>query len=111
MLAYINKNRKPYLITFSLLLLSIADAIFTDIGLRHNLITELNPIMNSIYYTSVFSFYFVKIVLPLALLVFIPYAFSSRLVKRTLVFALVIYFGVFVYHIGWTSYVYYVISS
>lgn len=111
MLQHILKHRKPYLITFCLLLLSIADAIFTDLGLRHAVITELNPIMNSVYYTSISLFYVIKIILPVMLLIAIPYAFSSRLVKQTLTFALLIYFGVFIYHVGWTSYVFYLLSS
>ena len=109
MLEHIHKHRKPYLISFCLLLLSLADAIFTDFGLRHAVITELNPIMNSVYHTSISLFYVLKIILPVMLLIFIPCAFSNRLVKRTLTFALVIYFGVFIYHVGWASYAFYVL--
>ncbi|OLO42486.1 hypothetical protein BTR23_00245 [Alkalihalophilus pseudofirmus] len=110
MFTILHKHRKSYMITTSLFLLSTADAIFTDIGLRQAVITELNPIMNSIYDTSIFLFYFIKIVLPLALIFCAPYAFSSRIVKRTLTCAIVIYFGVFVYHIGWSTYVFFLFS-
>ena len=55
-------------VILSLLLLAILDSLFTDIGIRQNLIQEANPIMKSLYETSVLGFYTLKISLPILLL-------------------------------------------
>ncbi|WP_374193894.1 DUF5658 family protein [Alkalihalobacillus sp. BA299] len=104
---HIIQHRTPYLLTCCLLLLSIADAIFTDIGLRQAVISEMNPIINSIYDKSVILFYLIKIALPISLIICVPYVISSGIVKQILAFAVIIYFCVFIYHIGWSTYVIY----
>ncbi|OMC89289.1 hypothetical protein BK128_04440 [Viridibacillus sp. FSL H7-0596] len=86
-----------------LLFLSVLDSIFTDFGIRHNHITEANPLMRLVYESSVFGFYSLKIMFPLLLL----YILSKVQIKRSLLLlmgaAIILYSVVFIQHIWWIS--------
>lgn len=87
-----------------LLLLCFSDAAFTDIGLRFFLIEEMNPIVRHIYEWNIVSYYGVKLVLPL-LLILIYYQLKNRKWINPFILATVaFYFLVNIYHLIWVSF-------
>ncbi len=88
-------------IYFMILLLCITDAIFTDLGLRADQISELNPIMNHIYFQlGIAWFYLIKVGLPLLLFLFKAYIPFKRIYKP-LAFTLTLYLFVNGLHLVW----------
>lgn len=90
-----------------IILLSLAtlDSLFTDFGLRHNYITEANPLMRVVYETSVFGFYLLKISLPFLLLYLLTKIEPPTYLRFLLGFALVLYSFVLCKHVIWLSFV------
>ncbi|MFC4409934.1 DUF5658 family protein [Chungangia koreensis] len=88
---------------FLLFLLSILDAFYTDLGIRHQFITEANPLMNMIYEKTVIGFYGIKLILPLLMLFIV----LNIKVKRHLWFLIngsLILYGVILYlHLQWIT--------
>ncbi|MEX3621474.1 DUF5658 family protein [Viridibacillus arvi] len=86
-----------------LLFLSILDSIFTDFGIRHNHITEANPLMKLVYENSVFWFYSLKIMFPLLLLYILSKVQLKRSLQLLMGAAIVLYSSVFIQHVWWIS--------
>ncbi|MFJ7933800.1 DUF5658 family protein [Sporosarcina sp. NPDC096371] len=88
-----------------LLSLAIWDALFTDFGLRNNHITEANPLMRSVYETSISGFFLIKISLPFLLLFVLTKIEPKRYLRFLLRFALALYSFVLCQHLLWLSFV------
>ncbi|WP_371812479.1 DUF5658 family protein [Sporosarcina sp. Marseille-Q4063] len=86
-----------------LILLAFLDSLFTDIGIRQNHISEANPIMKSIYDTSVFGFYALKISLPLFLLLLLSKIKPKKYLKVLISSAVILYTVVLFLHFFWIS--------
>lgn len=87
-----------------LLLLCFSDAAFTDIGLRFFLIEEMNPIVKRIYEWNIVSYYGVKLLLPL-LLILIYYHLKNRKWMNPFILAtMALYCLVNIYHLIWVSF-------
>ncbi|KXH87054.1 hypothetical protein AU377_00285 [Sporosarcina sp. HYO08] len=84
-----------------LFLLAVADAYFTDLGLRNDHVTEANPLMDLLYSNSVLGFYLIKISLPLALLFIISKIQPKRYLKLLIGFTLLLYSFVLSQHFLW----------
>ncbi len=93
---------------YGLLLLSFADAAFTDLGLRLGLIEEMNPLVKEIYNWHIAAFYGLKIVLPLLLIVIFYQLKSKAWINPCILLAVLLYFIVNMYHLIW---IYYGIAS
>lgn len=93
-------NHYKHLVTV-LLLLAIADAYFTDLGLRNDHVTEANPLMDLLYTNSVLGFYLIKISLPFALLLIISKIQPKRYLKCLIGFTLILYSFVITQHFLW----------
>lgn len=89
---------------FFLLTLAILDSLFTDFGLRHNYITEANPLMRTVYETSIPGFYLLKISLPLLLLYLLAKIKPKKYLQVLLGFTLALYCYVLCLHIIWLSF-------
>ncbi|CAM3164139.1 DUF5658 domain-containing protein [Filibacter tadaridae] len=87
----------------TLLTLSIVDALLTDFGIRNNHISEANPLMRSIYDSSIFSFYAIKIILPLILLNVITKIEPKLYIRLLVGSSLLIYTAVLSLHVWWIS--------
>jgi hypothetical protein len=90
------------LVTF-VVIASILDAILTDVGLRHQLIVEANPIMRYLYENVYWSYYSVKILLPISLFFLIAKVGKQVLVSNLFRLAAVIYAGILIMHIYWIT--------
>lgn len=88
---------------FGLLLLSFADAVFTDIGLRFFLIDELNPIVKRIYEWNIVSYYAMKLLLPMLLIVIYYFTKNRKWINPCILLTVVLYFFVNIYHLIWIS--------
>ncbi|WP_134702720.1 DUF5658 family protein [Ammoniphilus sp. YIM 78166] len=83
------------------LLLCISDAVFTDLGLRAGQISELNPLMNHVYFhTGITWFYLIKVGLPLLLFLFKAHIPFKR-VYKPLALTLTLYLLVNGLHLVW----------
>ncbi|WP_375709396.1 DUF5658 family protein [Niallia sp. NCCP-28] len=91
---------------FLFLLLSFlngADAIFTYIGLRYNLILEANPLMNNLWILSPSLFLFCKLFLSF-LLIALAFFFTTKNRRNWYVILsipLCFYFFILMSHISW----------
>ncbi|RXT15065.1 DUF5658 family protein [Ammoniphilus sp. CFH 90114] len=91
-------------ILIPLLLLCIADTVFTDIGLSFEWIEELNPLMKYIYFEQgVALFYLIKMGLPCSLFLIKNFSTSLRLL---LVFTTTLYTGILFMHLAWFTQIY-----
>jgi len=86
-----------------LLLLSMLDAFFTDLGIRKSLITEANPLMNGIYERSIVSFYALKIIMPLLLVGILSKIQPSLFIKILIIVAASLYSAILLMHIMWIN--------
>ncbi|WP_078553391.1 DUF5658 family protein [Bacillus alkalicellulosilyticus] len=98
--------RPTIVLAFLLLLLSVADATFTDIGIKYFGVTEANPLMDYVYHQSIILFYAIKVALPCLLLLLIPYIFKNKKINVLFMGAIGLYFCIFLYHLGWLSLAY-----
>lgn len=85
-------------------MLCLFDAVATDVGMRLQLIAELNPFAKWLYDTHVAVFYTYKTGLPLALLAIVPYIKRQAFISVLLTFAVVVYSLLALYHLGWIGY-------
>lgn len=100
-------TRKKLLIAgILLLLLAAVDSFFTDFGIQKQYITEANPLMASIYDTSIFGFYALKICLPCVLLYLLTKIEPKRYIKLLIGSAILLYSVVLFQHIYWISLVF-----
>lgn len=86
---------------------NIIDAIATDIGLRHAGITEANALIESIYDTSIFLYYTLKVG-GVTLGLFILTTLQQRLAQSKLIHALLyvvsaIYGSILALHVIWIT--------
>lgn len=86
-----------------LLLLATFDALFTDFGIQNHLITESNPIMNTIYNVNIAGFYFIKIALPVLLIGIVSKLESKPFILILLNIAISLYVGVLMLHLFWIT--------
>lgn len=94
-------NEKAVYAVFLLLLLSILDAFYTDLGLRNNFITEANPLMNAVYEKTTFGFYALKFLLPLIMLIIVMNIQARRHLWILINASLVLYALILAMHIRW----------
>lgn len=86
-----------------LLILAIADALFTDFGIQNNHITESNPLMRNVYNGNIHSFYLLKIALPILLIYIVAKMESRPFIQTLLSIAIFIYVIVLMLHFLWLS--------
>ncbi|WP_425452763.1 DUF5658 family protein [Ammoniphilus oxalaticus] len=84
-------------------MLSISDAVCTDLGIRFNLIDEANPLVKLMYETSIWLFYGCKIFFPLLLLIYYPTFNPTRRVKAVIATVTLVYILVNLYHLLWIA--------
>lgn len=91
------------LLFYFLSLLNLADAFLTVVGIENSLITEVNPLMKSLYSLNQGVFIMVKIFFSTTLLLFIFYKRvpKSNLIKALTLFAAVCYTSVICLHGFW----------
>ena len=102
-LPYSKTRTKTFIAGIILLLLAIFDSLFTDIGIRNNVISEANPLMRFVYESSIFSFYFLKISLPIVLLYVIPKFEMKRYIRILIGITLFLYILVIFQHSSWIT--------
>lgn len=90
-----------------LLALCISDAICTDIGLRANWVSELNPFIKEVYDWNIVAYYVVKIFLPIVLILIYPYVKTNKSIQLGITCCLLLYVCINVYHIVWICLVLY----
>jgi hypothetical protein len=73
-----------------ILIVNGLDALLTAYGTYYGIIGEANPLMNWLLQRSVTAFLLLKISLPIALLILLPWLVSKP-IKRLLVFTCAIY--------------------
>jgi hypothetical protein len=86
-----------------LVLLATFDTIITDLGIRHNYIQEANPLMDSLYKTSIFSFYLIKMILPIVLLYILAKIEAKPYIRFLLGASLLLYVIVLTKHLYWMT--------
>ncbi|MEK0315116.1 DUF5658 family protein [Cohnella sp. 56] len=89
---------------YMLLILSVFDALATDVGIRLHLIQEANPIAKALYEANILLFYGYKTLLPLLLLFLLRHMPERRIVRTGITLATAIYGIVALYHAGWILY-------
>ncbi|WP_144513797.1 DUF5658 family protein [Bacillus sp. FJAT-22090] len=100
---YDTPYNKPLIYASLLLLLAIFDSLFTDYGIRNGHISEANPIMRFIYERNIYSFYLIKIILPL-LFMYVIAQFKPKKYLQILIGAtLLLYTFVLFQHLFWIS--------
>lgn len=99
-------SMQKYLLVF-LFFANIIDTVVTDMGLRHGVIGEANPLIAKVYEQSILLYYFAKIVgVSTGLLLVTKVAKSlgkSRAIGFTLIFASGVYGYVLGLHTIWVS--------
>ena len=95
---------KPIFYVQLILLLSILDAFFTDIGISSGWVIEANPLAALIYEWSVPAFYGWKVILPLALLALYPAISKKLFFHRLLTVTASLYIFITIYHVSWLQY-------
>lgn len=92
---------------FILFILCLIDAVTTDFGLRNDLVTEANPLMDWMYGENVFLFYAVKLAMPSFLICLIYKYFDSlgksKLIKWSYAFCFLSYVLVCIWHLIWIA--------
>ncbi|WLR54366.1 DUF5658 family protein [Mesobacillus subterraneus] len=88
---------------YYLIIINFFDAVVTWIGLRFELISEMNPLMAAVYELNPLLFFITKLTLSIILLLFIllKKVPGSSLVKSVAVFAAASYTAVFFMHGYW----------
>ncbi|WP_139999042.1 MULTISPECIES: DUF5658 family protein [Paenibacillus] len=87
-----------------LLFLCFADAFFTDIGLRMQLIEEMNPLIKQVYDWNVAGYYSLKLVLPVLLFLLYCKTSSRKWINPCILLTTTLYFAVNIYHLIWISF-------
>ncbi|WP_127587840.1 DUF5658 family protein [Paenibacillus koleovorans] len=82
---------------------SCLDALLTDLGLRMGLIGEANPIMRFLYENSYYSFYALKIALPLSLFILAARVGQRLLIHRLFRFSAFVYAAILLLHTFWLT--------
>ncbi|WP_438311861.1 DUF5658 family protein [Sporosarcina sp. FA9] len=91
---------KPCLL---LVVLAVLDSIFTDIGIRNNIIDEANPIMYYFYNQSAIAFYAIKITLPLLMLYILTLIKPRPYLRILIIFTIFLYSIIIAMHIFWIT--------
>jgi hypothetical protein len=82
---------------------SLTDAVFTDIGIRLNLITEMNPFVSWLYDWHFAAYYGIKLILPLLFLLLFPQLKSRQWMHFSAVVLFLLYLFVNLYHLLWVT--------
>lgn len=104
-------KNKNLIIIFSVLvaILNLFDGVFTSLGLLHNLIEELNPLMEELWENGSMLFLLVKILLSTSLIIISFFVYKKSKPRFQSIFLLLlvgaffIYAGVFGLHVYWIS--------
>lgn len=102
-LPYSPTRNKTFIAGITLLLLTIFDSLFTDFGIKNNIISEANPLMRFVYESSIFGFYFLKISLPIVLLYVITKFELKRYIRILIGITLLLYIFVLFQHSLWIT--------
>lgn len=86
-----------------LLFFSLTDALFTDIGIRLKLITELNPFVSWLYNWHSIAYYGVKLMFPVLFLVIYPQLSARLWIRYSAVILFLLYLFVNMYHLLWVA--------
>ncbi|GLX67991.1 DUF5658 family protein [Paenibacillus glycanilyticus] len=86
-----------------LLLFSLTDAIFTDIGIRLELITELNPFVSWLYNWHAIAYYGIKLMFPVLFMLLYPRLSSRLWIRYSAAFLFLLYLIVNLYHLVWVT--------
>ena len=84
-----------------LLFAGVVDAILTHFGISSGFVEEGNPMMKLVIEQSWSYFYFIKIILPLALLSLFCLRPFTGWIKTLIVSTCALYLSVLVYHMVW----------
>lgn len=90
-----------------IMLFSITDASFTDIGIRMGLVEEANPFAKTLYDWHWSAFYGFKVLLPLVLLLVYPSIRNTKWINRGIVICFIFYLLVNIYHLLWMGLAFY----
>ncbi|MGD7046036.1 DUF5658 family protein [Jeotgalibacillus proteolyticus] len=92
-------------VTYYLSILNLLDGVITHIGLSYSFIEEANPFMRMVYDMHPFLFLTIKLVLSLALILFISYdrILQKPWFKIGISAAALLYTGVFFLHMSWVA--------
>ena len=99
----IQKPNKLFQATIFLLVLSCFDTVFTDYGLRHEHITEANPLMRTLYEMNIVGFYLIKIGLPLLLMYLLTKLPQKKYLTLLIITTIILYLSVFLQHAFWIT--------
>lgn len=86
-----------------LLLFSLTDAIFTDIGIRLELIAELNPFVAWLYNRHAIAYYGVKLLFPVLFLLLYPQLSTRLWIRYSAAILFLLYLIVNLYHLLWVA--------
>ncbi|SFD84395.1 hypothetical protein SAMN05216378_1698 [Paenibacillus catalpae] len=86
-----------------LLFFSLTDAVFTDIGIRLELITELNPFVSWLYNWHSIAYYGVKLMFPILFLLIYPQLRTRLWIHYSAAILFLIYLVVNLYHLLWVA--------
>ncbi|UJF31343.1 DUF5658 family protein [Paenibacillus hexagrammi] len=86
---------------FWLLVFSFTDAACTHMGIRLQLVEELNPLIRHVYNWNVTGYYAYKLLFPLLLALLFPYVRERRWFDVSLSMTFWLYLAVNVYHVAW----------
>lgn len=84
-------------------LAGILDAVLTDIGLRHHIIGEANPLMLLLYSNAYISYYVVKVLLPVPLFLLKSGLKNLRFATSLFRLSVAVYAFVLALHVCWIS--------
>ncbi|WNR44207.1 DUF5658 family protein [Paenibacillus roseipurpureus] len=87
-----------------LFILCLLDAVCTDIGLRLHYIQEANPIIRRFYEWHLITYYIVKLIFPVVLMMMHPYIRQKTWVKPCLTLTVIVYATINAYHVVWLTY-------
>ncbi|MCM3628661.1 DUF5658 family protein [Paenibacillus glycanilyticus] len=84
-----------------LLFFSLTDAIFTDIGIRLELISELNPFVSWLYNWHSIAYYGVKLMFPVLFILIYPQLRTRQWIHYSAAALFLLYLIVNMYHLLW----------
>lgn len=92
-----------------IILFSLTDAFFTDMGIRYGFVEEANPFAKTLYDWHWTAFYGCKVLLPIILFLVYPTVKNKKWINRGIVMCFGFYLLVNLYHFAWMGLVLYLI--
>jgi hypothetical protein len=90
-----------------IILFSLTDAFFTDMGIRNGFVEEANPFAKSLYEWHWSAFYGFKVFLPILLFLVYPTIKNKKWINLGIVLCFSFYLLVNLYHFAWMGLVFY----